>query len=95
VNVVRCLPITCCWFGRSPESTSIPKSHRTTATFFAQVEAAAGSGIPQFVKDEFEAFLEYWSAGTGDWTGVFNSYYWIDRDRSVGGVNLLYSDTYG
>jgi methyl acetate hydrolase len=26
------------------------------------------------------------SAGTGDWAGVFNSYYWIDRDRGVGGV---------
>ncbi len=26
------------------------------------------------------------SAGTGDWAGVFNSYYWIDRERGVGGV---------
>ncbi len=26
------------------------------------------------------------SNGTGDWAGVFNSYYWIDRARGVGGV---------
>ena len=28
------------------------------ATFFAEVEAAAGADLPQFVKDEFDAFLE-------------------------------------
>jgi len=27
-------------------------------TFFAQVEQETGTGLPQFVKDEFEAFLE-------------------------------------
>jgi len=27
-------------------------------TFFAQCEAAAGAQLPQFVKDEFDAFLE-------------------------------------
>jgi methyl acetate hydrolase len=26
------------------------------------------------------------SAGSGDWAGVFNSYYWIDRTKGVGGV---------
>lgn len=26
------------------------------------------------------------SKGTADWAGVFNSYYWIDRSRGVGGV---------
>ena len=26
------------------------------------------------------------SNGTGDWAGLFNSYYWIDRARGVGGV---------
>ena len=26
------------------------------------------------------------SNGTGDWAGVFNTYYWIDRARGVGGV---------
>jgi hypothetical protein len=28
------------------------------ATFFEQAESAAGAGLPQFVKDEFDAFLE-------------------------------------
>ena len=28
------------------------------ATFFDQAEAAAGADLPQFVKDEFDAFLE-------------------------------------
>lgn len=28
------------------------------------------------------------SAGTGDWAGLFNSYYWIDRSAGVGGVVL-------
>jgi methyl acetate hydrolase len=26
------------------------------------------------------------SAGTGDWAGIFNTYYWIDRAAGVGGV---------
>ncbi len=26
------------------------------------------------------------SQGTADWAGVFNSYYWIDRAKGVGGV---------
>jgi methyl acetate hydrolase len=26
------------------------------------------------------------SQGTGDWAGIFNSYYWIDRARGIGGV---------
>jgi methyl acetate hydrolase len=26
------------------------------------------------------------SAGTGDWAGVFNSYYWIDRTKGIGAV---------
>ncbi len=26
------------------------------------------------------------SAGTADWAGVFNSYYWIDRQKGIGGV---------
>lgn len=26
------------------------------------------------------------SHGTGDWAGVFNSYYWIDRAKGIGGV---------
>ena len=26
------------------------------------------------------------SQGTGDWAGLFNSYYWIDRSKGIGGV---------
>ena len=26
------------------------------------------------------------SRGTGDWAGLFNSFYWIDRNKGVGGV---------
>lgn len=26
------------------------------------------------------------SSGTGDWAGLFNSYYWIDRSKGIGGV---------
>ena len=26
------------------------------------------------------------SSGTADWAGVFNSYYWIDRSKAIGGV---------
>jgi methyl acetate hydrolase len=26
------------------------------------------------------------STGSGDWAGVFNSYYWIDRSKGIGGV---------
>ena len=26
------------------------------------------------------------SSGTADWAGVFNSYYWIDRSKGIGGV---------
>ena len=26
------------------------------------------------------------SAGTGAWSGIFNTYYWIDRSAGVGGV---------
>ena len=31
---------------------------RSAATFFAEVEAATDASLPQFVKDEFDAFLE-------------------------------------
>jgi methyl acetate hydrolase len=26
--------------------------------------------------------------GTGDWAGVFNSYYWIDRSKRIGAVRM-------
>ena len=42
-----------------PEQTTLyrlVKQH--AATFFADIEAAAGATLPQFVQDEFDAFLE-------------------------------------
>jgi hypothetical protein len=43
-----------------PPGTDHPVSTRTAACgyLFAQVETARGSGLPKFVKDEFDAFLE-------------------------------------
>ena len=42
-----------------PEQTTLYRLvQQHAATFFEQAEAAAGAGLPQFVKDEFDAFLE-------------------------------------
>lgn len=42
-----------------PEQTTLYRLvQQHAATFFAQAEDAAGADLPQFVKDEFEAFLE-------------------------------------
>ncbi len=44
---------------RRPDETTlyqVVKEH--VETFFAQVELETGAGLPQFVKDEFEGFLE-------------------------------------
>ena len=42
-----------------PEQTTLYRLvQQHAATFFAQVDAATGASLPQFVKDEFEAFLE-------------------------------------
>jgi len=38
-------------------SNACKPSHRS-ATFFSETEAAAEADRPQFVKDEFDAFLE-------------------------------------
>ncbi len=44
---------------RRPEETVFYQLVQAHAeTFFAQVEAESGVGLPEFVKDEFEAFLE-------------------------------------
>ncbi len=44
---------------RRPEETTLYQvSQDHVDTFLAQVEQETGSGLPQFVKDEFEAFLE-------------------------------------
>jgi hypothetical protein len=42
-----------------PEQTTLYRLvQQYAATFFEQAESAAGAGLPQFVKDEFDAFLE-------------------------------------
>jgi len=44
---------------RCPEETTLYQVVQDyVETFFAQVEQETGTGLPQFVKDEFEAFLE-------------------------------------
>ncbi len=44
---------------RRPEETTLYQVvQEHVETFFAQVEFETGAGLPQFVKDEFEAFLE-------------------------------------
>ncbi|MDH3505238.1 MAG: hypothetical protein OEM58_12020 [Nitrospirota bacterium] len=44
---------------RRPEGTILYQVIQNYVdTFFAQVEQETGTGLPQFVKDEFEAFLE-------------------------------------
>jgi hypothetical protein len=42
---------------RRPEETTLYQLvQENVETFFAQVEAETGTGLPDFVKDEFEAF---------------------------------------
>ena len=42
-----------------PEQTTLYRLvQQHAATFFEQVESAARADLPQFVKDEFDAFLE-------------------------------------
>ena len=44
---------------RRPEETTLyPLVQENDETFFAQVEAETEAGLPDFVKDEFDAFLE-------------------------------------
>ena len=43
---------------RPDETTLYQVIQEHVETFFAQVELETGAGLPQFVKDEFEAFLE-------------------------------------
>ena len=44
---------------RRPEETTLYQVvQEQLETFLAQVEARTGAGLPEFVKDEFEAFLE-------------------------------------
>ena len=42
-----------------PEQTTLYRLvQQNAATFLAETEAAAGADLPQFIKDEFDAFLE-------------------------------------
>jgi hypothetical protein len=44
---------------RQPEQITLDRLvQQHIETFFTQVEAETGSGLPSFVKDEFDAFLE-------------------------------------
>jgi hypothetical protein len=43
---------------RREQTTLYRLVQQHAATFFAQAEAEAGADLPQFVKDEFDAFLE-------------------------------------
>ena len=43
-----------------PEQTTLCRLvQQHAASFFAEAEAAAAADLPQFVKDEFAAFLEW------------------------------------
>ena len=42
-----------------PDQTTLYRLvQQHASTFFEQTESAAGADLPQFVKDEFDAFLE-------------------------------------
>ena len=42
-----------------PEQTTLYRLvQQHAATFFAQTEEATGASLPQFIEDEFDAFLE-------------------------------------
>ncbi len=44
---------------RRPEETTLYRLvQEHVESFFAQAEHETGAGLPEFVKDEFEAFLE-------------------------------------
>jgi hypothetical protein len=43
---------------RPEESTLYRLVQQHALTFFAQVDASLGAGLPKFVRDEFDAFLE-------------------------------------
>jgi hypothetical protein len=45
---------------RRPEETTLYRLvQEHLETFLAQVELEAGAGLPDFVREEFDAFLEY------------------------------------
>ena len=45
---------------RRPEQTTLYRLVQAhVASFFAQAETVTGASVPKFVKDEFDAYLEY------------------------------------
>ncbi len=51
--------VACYYERRRPEETTLYQVvQEQLETFLAQVQAQTGSGLPAFVKDEFEAFLQ-------------------------------------
>ena len=53
------MPATCSYERRRPEETTLYKIvQEQLETFLAHAEVQTGAGLPAFVKDEFEAFLE-------------------------------------
>ena len=49
-----------------PEQTTLCRLvQQHAATFFEKAPAAGGAGPPQFVRDEFDAFLEYGTPAHG------------------------------
>ena len=51
---------------RPKETTLYQVVQNHVETFLAQVEQETGAGLPQFIKDEFEAFLESRYCGVGN-----------------------------
>ena len=45
--------------GRPEQTTLYQLGQEYVETFFAQVEHETGAGLPDFVKDEFDAFLDF------------------------------------
>jgi predicted 2-oxoglutarate/Fe(II)-dependent dioxygenase YbiX len=51
---------------RRPEQTTLYRLvQQHAANFSAQVQETTGAGVPQFVKDEFDAYLDAASSRTG------------------------------
>jgi hypothetical protein len=55
---IACKPSVVSRTGRQMVRRSTTNGLQHPATFFAETEAAAGADLPQFVKGEFDSFLE-------------------------------------
>jgi hypothetical protein len=69
-----------------PERTTLYRLvQQHAATFIAEAEAAAGADLPQFVKDEFDAFLANAASRPTAW--ALRSWFYVagqDRNRAHG-----------